>query len=258
MDRLLLQTFADAEAVSQAAAREFVRCATEAINARSKFTVALSGGSTPRRLYQLLADAPLRDRLDWGKVEIFWGDERSVPPDHADSNYRMANEAMLSRLPFPPERIHRLQAERSDRDKAAQDYQADIARAFGISPTGEPPAFDLILLGMGPDAHTASLFPGSTALGETKKWVVPNWVEKFKTFRLTMTRTIINKARQVLFLVAGRDKAEPLLHVFTGPSNPSLYPSQLICPASGQLTWYVDVAAFAELSKGFNPSWSAS
>src|SRR5437763_17077734 len=111
---------------------------------------------------------------------------------------------------------------------------------------------------MGPDAHTASLFPGSTGLGETKKWVVPNWVEKFKTFRLTMTRPILNKARQVLFLVAGRDKAEPLLHVFTGPSNPSLYPSQLICPASGQLTWYVDVAAFAELSKGFNPSWSAS
>jgi 6-phosphogluconolactonase len=253
-----LQTFADAEAVSQAAAKEFARSATESIVARNKFTVALSGGSTPKRLYQILADAPFRDQIDWSHIELFWGDERSVPPDHADSNYRMANEAMLSRLPFPAERIHRVPADRQDRDKAAADYQQEIAKVFGVDAAGEPPVFDLVLLGMGPDAHTASLFPGSTALGETKKWVVPNWVEKFKTWRLTMTRPMINKARQVLFLVAGKDKAEPLLHVFTGPSNPSLYPSQLICPTAGQLSWYCDVAALSELTKGFNPSWSAS
>jgi 6-phosphogluconolactonase len=258
MNQLHLLSFADAEAVSQAAAREFDRSATEAIAARGKFTVALSGGSTPRRLYQILADAPFRDKINWANVEIFWGDERSVAPDHADSNYRMAGEAMLTRLPIPAERVHRLQAERQDRDKAAQDYQAEIAKVFGVAANGEPPVFDLVLLGMGPDAHTASLFPGSTALGETTKWVVPNWVEKFKTFRLTMTRPLINKARQVLFLVAGKDKAEPLFHVFTGPSNPSLYPSQLICPTTGQLTWYADVAALEKLTAGFNPSWSAS
>jgi 6-phosphogluconolactonase len=258
MDRLHLLTFADAEAVSQAAAREFARSATESVVARGKFTVALSGGSTPKRLYQILSEAPHRDTIDWSKVEIFWGDERSVAPDHADSNYRMASEAMLTRLPIPAERVHRMQAERQDRDKAAQDYQNEIARVFGVSPTGEPPVFDLILLGMGPDAHTASLFPGTTALKEMSKWVVPNWVEKFKTFRLTMTRPMINKARQVLFLVAGKDKTDPLLKVFCGPSDPNTYPSQLICPTTGQLTWYLDVAAIAGLTKGFNPSWSGS
>src|SRR5262245_39297595 len=188
IDRLHLQTFADAEAVSQAAAKEFARSAAEAIAARGKFTVALSGGSTPKRLYQILAEPPYREKLNWSKVEIFWGDERSVPPNHTDSNYRMASEAMLTRLPIPAERVHRIQAERPDRDKAAQEYQAEIAKAHGVSATAEPPAFDLILLGMGPDAHTASLFPGSTALKEMAKWVVPNWVEKFKTWRITMTR----------------------------------------------------------------------
>lgn len=257
MDRLHLQTFADAEAVSQAAAREFDRCSVEAIASRGKFTVALSGGSTPRRLYQILADPPYRDKINWSNVEIFWGDERSVAPDHADSNYRMASEAMLTRLPIPAERVHRMQAERQDRDKAAQEYQAEIARVCGVTPTGEPPVFDLILLGMGPDAHTASLFPGSTALRETTKWVVPNWVEKFKTFRLTMTRPMINKAREVLFLVAGKDKTDPLKCVFCGPSEPEKYPSQLICPTTGLLVWYLDVAAIAGLTAGFNPSWSA-
>ena len=258
MDRLQLHTFADAEAVSQAAAREFIRCAAEAVKARGKFTVALSGGSTPRRLYQILAEAPCRDQVDWSKIDIFWGDERSVPPDHSDSNYRMANEAMLSRLPIPAARVHRLQAEREDRDKAAMDYQNEIARVFGVDAGGEPPVFDLILLGMGPDAHTASLFPGTTGLRELKKWVVPNWVEKFKTFRLTMTRPMINKAREVLFLVAGKDKTDPLMKVFCGPSDPNTYPSQLICPATGQLVWYLDVAAIAGMTAGFNPSWSAS
>src|SRR5205814_5283319 len=161
-------------------------------------------------------------------------------------------------LPIPPERVHRLQAERPDREKAAQEYQNEIAAVHGVDPAGEPPVFDLILLGMGPDAHTASLFPGSTALGETTKWVVPNWVEKFKTFRLTMTRPMINKAKQVLFLVAGKDKAEPLKSVFCGPSDPAKYPSQLICPTTGLLVWYLDVSAVAGLTAGFNPSWSAS
>src|SRR5262245_32374358 len=166
MDRLILQTYADAEAVSQAAAREFARIATEAIVSQGRFTVALSGGSTPKRLFQILADPPFRDTITWSQVHVFWGDERCVPPDHADSNYLMAKEALLSRVPIPAENVHRPQAEREDRDAAARDYQDEIAKVFGVVPDGEPPVFDLFLLGMGPDAHTASLFPHTPALGE--------------------------------------------------------------------------------------------
>ena len=251
MDRLTLQTFADAEAVSQAAAREFVRCAAAVIAERGRFTVALSGGSTPKRLYQLLAEAPHKGAVDWGKLEIFWGDERSVPPDHNDSNYHTADVALLTKIPLSPERIHRMQAEREDRDAAARDYQNEIARVFKADPSGPPPAFDLILLGMGPDGHTASLFPHTTALGETAKWVVPNYVPKFSTWRLTMSRPMINKARQVLFLVAGPDKKDPLFEVWTGPTDSARLPSQLIQP-EGQLVWYADRAAVARLTAGFD------
>jgi 6-phosphogluconolactonase len=255
MERLLLQTFADAEAVSQAAAHEFVRRAIDAIGGNGRFTVALSGGSTPKRLYQLLAEPPHKDAVDWSRVEIFWGDERAVPPDHPDANYRMASEAMLQKLPIPAEHVHRVPADRPDRDAAAADYQNEIARVFGIDPAGSPPVFDLILLGMGPDAHTASLFPHSTALGETTKWVVSNYVAKFKDqgvpHRLTMTRPLLNKAREVLFLVAGKDKADPLFEVFTGPPDSARLPSQLIKPTTGQLVWYLDVAAAARLTAGY-------
>ena len=150
-------------------------------------------------------------------MELFWGDERSVPPDHNDSNYHTADVALLQKITIAPERVHRMQAEREDRDAAARDYQNEIARISKPTPTKT--AFDLILLGMGPDGHTASLFPHTTALGETTKWVVPNYVLKFSTYRLTMTRPMINKARQVLFLVAGKDKQDPLFEVWTGPTD---------------------------------------
>ncbi|MCI0458600.1 MAG: 6-phosphogluconolactonase, partial [Gemmataceae bacterium] len=213
MSSPIIRQVADAEHVSRTAAEEFVRLAREAMAARGRFTVALSGGSTPRRLFQILAEAPFHDQVDWTKVEFFWGDERSVPPDHKDSNYRMASEALLQKIPAPTARIHRMQAERADRDVAAREYQAEIARVFGVSPDGEPPVFDLVLLGMGPDAHTASLFPATTALKETTRWVVPNYVPKFSTYRLTMTPRILNRAAQVMFLVAGPDKAAPLAEV---------------------------------------------
>jgi 6-phosphogluconolactonase len=241
-----IRTFADAEAVSQAAAHEFVRCAREAVAARGRFVVAFSGGSTPKRLYQLLAEPPHRDQIDWNRIEVFWGDERSVPPDHKDSNYNMAREALLSRVPIPPGQVHRIEAERQDRDAAAREYQAAIAAVFGVSPADPPPSLDLILLGMGPDGHTASLFPGTTALTETTRWVVVNWVEKFHTDRVTLTAPILNAAREVLFLVAGADKAEPLAGVLEGPPNVQLLPSQLIHPA-GQLVWFLDRAAAANL-----------
>jgi 6-phosphogluconolactonase len=243
-----IRVFADAEAVSQAAAQEFVRCAREAVAARGRFTVTLSGGSTPQRLYQLLAEAPYRDQIDWSKVELFWGDERSVPPDHKDSNYRMTSEAMLTRIPIPPGQVHRLEADRADPDSAARDYQTVIAKTFGVSADGDPPSFDLVLLGMGPDGHTASLFPGTTALSETKRWVVVNYVPKFATNRLTLTTPILNKARQVLFLVAGADKPERLHEVLEGPYEPNRLPSQLIKP-SGSLVWFVDRLAASQLTQ---------
>ena len=251
MDRLLLHTFTDAEAVSQAAAREWQRLCTEAVAARGKFVVALSGGSTPRRLYQILAAPPYQTGLPWDKVHLFWGDERSVPPDHQDSNYHMAGEAMLQKVPLLPANIYRLAADRDDRDAAADEYAATLARVCGVDPGGPPPALDLVLLGMGPDAHTASLFPHTTALGEMTRWVVPNYVPKFNTYRLTFTRPTINAAREVLFLVAGADKAQPLFEVFAGPPDSARLPSQLIQPRTGMLCFYVDRAAAARLTAGF-------
>jgi 6-phosphogluconolactonase len=243
-----IRFFPDAEAVSRAAADEFVRCAREAVAARGRFTVALSGGSTPKRLYQLLADPPFRDQVDWGKVEFFWGDERSVPPDHNDSNYHTAHEAMLRKLPVPTGQIHRMEAERTDRDAAARDYEAILSRVFAAKLGGEPPAIDLILLGMGPDGHTASLFPHTTALAETARWVVVNYVPKFATDRVTFTAPMLNRAREVLFLIAGTDKADPLHQVLEGPPNSDLYPSQLVKVTAGKLVFFVDRAAAAKLT----------
>lgn len=246
MSARTLRLFADVQALSEAASQEWVRCSREAIAARGRFTVALSGGSTPKRLYQLLAAEPFRSQVDWSRVEVFWGDERCVSPDHPDSNYRMAREALLMHVPIPAEHIHRIEAERADRDAAAREYEAVLARVFGVAVGAEPPALDLILLGMGPDGHTASLFPHTQALDETKRWVVANHVPQLNTDRLTLTRPILNRGREVLFLVAGDDKAERLAEVLAGPADPKRLPSQSIQP-DGQLVWFVDRAAAARL-----------
>jgi len=243
----VIRQFADAEQVSRAAAEDVARLAREAVVARGRFTIAMAGGSTPRRMYELLAEPPFHDQLDWSKIEFFWGDERSVPPDHKDSNFRMAKLALLDKVPVPAASIHRIEAERADRDAAARDYQAQIARVFGVAATGEPPAFDLVLAGMGPDAHTLSLFPGTIALTETSHWVVPNYVDKFTTYRVTMTAPIVNRARCVMFLVAGPDKAAPLAEVLEGPLDTVRLPSQLVRPATGELLWLIDQAAAARL-----------
>lgn len=238
----------DKEAIFRASANEFCCLAEDAIAARGNFTVALSGGSTPRGLYELLTTDAYKKGVDWPKVEFFWGDERSVPPEDKDSNYRMAHEAMLAKLGISDTHIHRLQAERSDRDQAARDYQAEIARAFGVPADGPPPAFDLILLGMGPCGHTASLFPHTTALKETQRWVVVNHVAKFNTDRVTFTTPLLNKAANVMFLVSGADKTAALAEVLEGKPNSDEYPSQLIKPA-GNLLWLIDKAAAAQLKK---------
>jgi 6-phosphogluconolactonase len=245
---MTIRIFDDTEAVSRAAADEFVRCGREAIAARGRFTVALSGGSTPRRLYQLLAGPPWDDRMDWGRTLFFWGDERCVPPDNAESNYRMAREALLTRVPVPPAHVYRIHAERTDHDAAARDYQNTLADALSVDVAGEPPSLDLVLLGMGPDGHTASLFPHTAALNETIRWVVANFVPKFNADRITFTYPILDRAREVLFLVCGADKADVLREVLEGPADPQRLPSQGVRPA-GTLHWFLDRAAAARVKQ---------
>jgi len=244
-----VRTLPDGEAIAQEAAREFVTIAKDAIAARGRFTVALAGGSTPKRMYELLADPPLRDQVDWAKIDFFFGDERCVAQDHPESNYGLADKTLLSKLKVSPDRIHRVPADRADREAAARDYQAEIAKTFGVDPDGEPPALDLIFLGMGPDGHTASLFPHTPVLGETRRWVAPTHVAKMPTKdRLTMTTAILNRAREVRFAAGGADKAAALKQVLEGARNPEEFPSQLIQPSTGRLVWLVDRAAAQQLS----------
>jgi 6-phosphogluconolactonase len=237
----------DGDAVAAAAADRFVALAREAVAERGRFAVALSGGSTPKRLYQLLAAEPYRDQVAWDRVHVFWGDERSVPPDDEQSNYHVAREALLSHVPIPANQIHRMAAERADRDAAAKEYEAILAATFGLAPDGPPPAFDLVLLGLGTDGHTASLFPHTAALKETARWVVANHVPQLNTDRMTFTAALINAARFVLFLVVGADKAARLIEVVEGAHDPERLPAQLIVPAPGQVKWLADRTAGAVL-----------
>lgn len=241
----------DTQALTQSAAEHVIHQASLAINARDRFTIALAGGSTPKSLYALLASPEYRSRLDWGKIEFYWGDERHVTPDHAESNYRMAHAAMLSPLAIPEEQIHRMRGELEQAQQAADEYEDLLRSRLGESDSSIP-QLDLILLGMGPDGHTASLFPGTDAIHESTRWVSAPWVEKFQTFRITMTPAIINNAHQVTFLVSGDGKAEVLQDVMEGPFQPDLLPSQMIRPISGRLTWLLDQGAARNLST--NPS----
>lgn len=234
----------DTEELSRRAAEEFVSRAQEAVRERGLFTVALSGGSTPRSLFQLLVDdrASFRGQVPWGKCHFFWGDERHVSPDHPDSNYRMAWEAMLSRLSIPAENVHRIKSEDPNASKAAEDYERELRAFFRLAP-GQLPRFDLALLGMGPDGHTASLFPGTDVLREQTRLVTAPWVEKFNSHRITLTPLVLNNAAQVIFLAAGLDKKETLREVLQGSYRPEIYPAQLILPTAGQVLWLVDKAA---------------
>ncbi len=238
-----LEKFPDPEHLSHAAAEKFIQIARSVTAHGGQFRVVLSGGSTPRRLFQLLAEPPNRDKVEWEKVEFFWGDERTVAPDHPDSNFNMANKALLQRLKIPLKQIHRMQAEREDQESAARDYQTEIAQAFGVSDQGEPPSFDLILLGLGPDGHTASLFPHTNAVMEGRRWVSRNHVPKLNTSRITMTASILNRAKTILFLVAGADKAQALHAVLNGPKDLEGLPAQLIQPTGGNVIWMMDEAA---------------
>jgi len=229
-----------------AAAEEVVRAANEAISARGRFALALSGGSTPKSLYTLLA-TNARASFPWERSFFFWSDERHVPPTDPDSNYRMADESMLSKIPVPAGNVFRIAAENPDAAAAADLYEQTLRKFFAVE-AGQFPRFDLILLGLGPDGHTASLFPGTAALQDKSHLILANWVEKLKTSRITFTLPLLNAARCVAFLVSGTDKA-PALHAVLETDAPGeQYPSKLVQPTDGKLIWLVDRAAASELA----------
>ncbi|NIO09332.1 MAG: 6-phosphogluconolactonase [Deltaproteobacteria bacterium] len=250
-----MELYKDPDELSRAAAEKVIAINRKAASRGGRFSLVLSGGSTPRRLFQMLAAEPYCDQMDWTHVEFFWGDERTVPPDHQDSNFHMANEALLQKITLRPEQIHRMKAESEDPDASARDYQREIAKVFEIPERGRPPSFDLVLLGLGPDAHTASLFPHTSGIMERESWVVKNHVPQLKTNRITMTVPILNRAKMILFLVVGHDKAEALHSVIEGSRDPERFPAQLIQPDEGELVWMVDREAAARIdSKRLNLS----
>jgi 6-phosphogluconolactonase len=225
-----------------AAAELFVNCHNDAMRARGRFSVALSGGSTPKTLYELLATKEFGSVIDWAHTFVFWGDERCVPPDDADSNYRMARESLLDHVSVPPDHVYRMRGE-VDPDQAAGEYEGFLKAFF----RGENTRFDLLLLGMGDDGHTASLFPRTAALKEKERLVVANYLELKNIWRITLTTRAINAAANVAFLVAGAAKAERLREVLKGEYKPEHLPSQLIKPDQGELVWLVDKEAASML-----------
>ncbi len=235
---------ADEVQLADEAAHFFIERASEAIAVRGLFRVALSGGSTPRALYQRLATMP----IEWAHVHLFFGDERHVPPDHPESNYRMVKEALLSCAPIPDANVHRVHTELQDAAESAADYERVVRDAFHLVPT-EWPRFDLVLLGMGPDGHTASLFPDTPVLHERSRIASAVWFVPKQTWRVTLTPPVFNRARAVLFLVCGAEKAETLHAVLEGPSDPDRLPAQLIAPPAGAVHWLVDAPAAAQLSR---------
>jgi 6-phosphogluconolactonase len=235
--------FETPEQAALAAAERFVAHFQESKSNHGRFSVALSGGNTPRRLYELLVTEPFKCRVDWSSVHIFFGDERPVPPDHPDSNYRMAFDALISRVPIPPDNVHPINGA-GDPDVNAHLYERELKLFFSQS---EWPRFDLVLLGLGQDGHTASLFPGTSGISETRAWVVANWVKALQTYRITLTAPAINAAANVEVLVTGGDKAPALAAVLNGPPDPEHLPAQLIKPTSGSLTWLADAQAASKL-----------
>jgi 6-phosphogluconolactonase len=248
----MIKIFPNIEELNNFAAEKFVEIANEAINSeRDSFAVALAGGSTPKSLYQLLAGEKFKDKIDWSKVFFFFGDERKVLPDDAESNFRMANENLFKPLDIEPEKIFRWQTESGEAEIIAENYEQTIKDFFCLAENNLP-RFDLILLGMGADGHTASLFPFTEALHENEKFAVANTVEKLQTTRLTLTFPTINNAENIIFLVAGEEKAETLKAVLEGEFEPDKFPSQNVRPNDGNLFWLLDENVAKLLGKDGN------
>lgn len=228
----------DPEDLSQQAAERFARLAAESVDRTGRFTVALSGGSTPKSVYARLATQEFQSKISWPQVCFFWGDERCVPPDHPESNFRMAREALLSKVPVLPENIYRMPGEKEP-EIAALEYE-EILKDHLAFANGNFPRFDLILLGLGDDGHTASLFPGSEALRETRRLVVAPYVEKINAYRLTLTLPVLNSGSHIFFLIAGETKAAIVRDVLGEKSDANKLPAQRIRPKKGRLVWLMD------------------
>lgn len=249
-DRLLInyRVASDARSLAALAAHHWVEESCRAVAAWGRARLAISGGSTPRAAFEMLADPhlPWCSRMPWEKIELYWVDERAVPPEDAASNFRMTREALLDRVALDPARIHRIFGELAPEEAAAR-YEADLRSSFGLA-DGEWPVFDLVALGMGGDGHTASLFPHTAALNENSRLAVANFVpQQPLSWRITLTLPVLNRARSLFFLIGGADKAAVASEVFTGPAEPARLPSQLIWPESGELTLLLDQPAAAKL-----------
>ena len=240
----VVRVFENLEALSRAAADMVLAAAREAVAARGRFSLSLSGGSTPRGAYRLLAQAPYRDAMPWAATHLFWGDERCVPVDHPESTFGMVNALLLSQVNPPPANIHRARGEAPNAADAADEYQAELRRFFHLA-EGEFPRFDLVLLGLGDDGHTASLYPGAAGLAERRRLVVAHFVAQRSGYRLTFTVPALQAARAQLFLVAGREKVPALRQVLRGAGDRPPVPAQLVTPTGGLQTWLVDRAAAA-------------
>lgn len=248
MDRPEIIVTENSETLAEAAAQAILDCATEAVTARGRFMLALAGGSTPRETYERLAQPPGRDRMPWARTWVFFGDERGVPPDHPDSNFRMANQALLLKVPLPPQQIARIRGEAEDPEAAAAEYGRRLTEVFAIK-RGRLPRFDLILLGMGVDGHTGSLFPGSPVLKEVFRPVAAVHATAASIpQRFTFTLPVINAAARVMFLVSGAEKAKVLKAVLKEPTGG--LPAALVHPTDGRLTWLLDRAAAALIGGG--------
>jgi len=241
-----LRKYPNFEDLTKDSVEAFIRLSNEAIRQKGRFALALSGGSTPAPFYRALAESANRKRLDWGHIHLFWGDERPVPQDHPESNYRMAKETLIDPVGIPDANVHRVPAEMDVR-LAAFSYEEVLRDFFD----GNWPRFDLVLLGMGADGHTASLFPHSAGLNEEQRWFIANYAPVRETWRLTLTRRAINAARRVWVLVRGESKAEKLAEVLAGLQDPQANPIQLVHPEDGEMVWWVDQAAAQKLPEGF-------
>jgi len=231
-----VRSFADKQRLAEAVAKAFIEVGRHAIQSRGSYSTVLAGGSTPRAVYQLLGSS-LKGELDWSRVFFFWGDERSVPPENPESNYRMGYESLLQFIPVPSTNVFRMEGE-MEPDQAARNYE-NVLQVY----LADKPGFDFVLLGMGEDGHTASLFPGTDAIFEKDDWVKDVYVKKFDAWRLTLTPPILNRSQEVVFMVSGKSKAPALKAVLEGPYQPKEYPAQIIQPVNGHLTWMVDRAA---------------
>ena len=244
-----IRIFSGGLTMMRAAADYIMEAADAAMSTRGHFTIALSGGMTPKALYELMATDEYIRYIDWSFVRVFWSDERSVPPDHYDSNYRMAKEAMLEYVRIPVGNIYRIHGE-LEPQAAADEYEKTLRSYFlhGIHPVSErQPRFDLVLLGIGEDGHTASLFPNTDALNEESRWVMANYVEQLDTWRVTLTPAALNAAVNVLFLVTGENKADAVAQILEGEYQPHEFPAQLVQPEEGNVMWIMDIPAASQL-----------